>query len=236
MSTSKDDELTRECSRQAWAIYDIAWAAFHVLVVWPATDPRSPEVAPRRRQITGPSEPELALLGGLESAAPQLVGRAVGTHNQPAFLDALRLTARGDSPLRDSQASSPWAYGEQVVGVVTSAGDARAEAVVDLPRAAFAAPSGVLASRMNGVFIGANCSRDMRDGMLISFALFVAALLGPAKHGLWAAFHIFLLVRGSHRLRGMIVGWLTLQSRLKARGAIAWSEYAKQAVNDAAAR
>lgn len=128
--TSKDRGLTRECYRQAWSIYDIAWTVFDVSVAGPATDPRSPEAALRRRQNTGPSEPELAPLGGFESAAPQLVGRAVGTHNQPAFLRALRLTAGGDSPLRDSQAPSPWAFGEQLVGVVTSAGDVSAEVVV----------------------------------------------------------------------------------------------------------
>ncbi len=95
VSTNKDDELIRQCSRQPWAIYDIAWTAFDVLVVGPATThPRSPE-ALRRRKITVPSEPELAPLGGFESAAQQLAGRAVGAHNQPAFLRALRLTAGG---------------------------------------------------------------------------------------------------------------------------------------------
>ncbi|RWX58441.1 hypothetical protein EOA24_39135 [Mesorhizobium sp. M2A.F.Ca.ET.039.01.1.1] len=200
MSRSKYDELTRECSRLAWAIYDIAWTAFDVLVVGPATDPRSPEVALRRRQIRGPGEPELAPLGGLESAAPQLVRRAAGTHNQPAFLRALRLTAGGHSSLRGSQASSPWAIGEQLVGVVTGARHVPAEAIVYLPWADFAAPSGVLVLQMNGVFIGADWSRDIRNGMLISFAAFIAALFTFGqmfgKHLLWPAFHISLLVRG----------------------------------------
>ncbi|TGU44856.1 hypothetical protein EN795_34415 [bacterium M00.F.Ca.ET.152.01.1.1] len=75
----------------------------------------------------------------------------------------------------------------------------RAEAVVYFPWAAFAAPSGVLVFQMNGVFSGANWSRDMRDVMLISFAVFVAALFALGQmfgnHGLWAAFHFFLLVR-----------------------------------------
>lgn len=78
------------------AIYDIAWATFDVFVVGPATThPRSREEALLRRQITVRNEPELAPLGGFESAAPQLAGRAVGAHNQLAFLRALRLTAGG---------------------------------------------------------------------------------------------------------------------------------------------
>lgn len=53
---------------------------------------------------------------------------------------------------------------------------------------------------MNRVFIGANWSRDMRNVMLVSFAVFIAALFAfgqmSGNHVLRAAFHIFLLVRG----------------------------------------
>ena len=76
----------------------------------------------------------------------------------------------------------------------------RAEAARYLPWAAITAASGVLAFQMDGVFIGATWSRDMRNMMLLSFALFVAALfllsLWFGNHGLWAALHIFLIARG----------------------------------------
>ena len=55
---------------------------------------------------------------------------------------------------------------------------------------------------MDGVFIGATWSRDMRNMMLLSFAGLSAAALVRARtplfgnHGLWAALHVFLLVRG----------------------------------------
>ena len=53
---------------------------------------------------------------------------------------------------------------------------------------------------MDGVFIGATWSRDMRNMMLLSLAAFLPRLLtlAPAfgNHGLWAALHIFLLARG----------------------------------------
>ncbi len=93
-----------------------------------------------------------------------------------------------------------FAFGEPLVGAITSAANVRAAAAVYLPWAAFAALSGVLAFQMNGVFIGASWSRDMRNVMLISFAAFIAALFAFGQifgnHGLWAALHIFLLVRG----------------------------------------
>ena len=53
---------------------------------------------------------------------------------------------------------------------------------------------------MDGVFIGATWSRDMRNMMLLSLALYVAALFALApllgNHGLWAALHVFLAARG----------------------------------------
>ena len=66
--------------------------------------------------------------------------------------------------------------------------------------AAFTALSGVLAFEMDGVFIGATWSRDMRNMMLLSFLVFVAALVALApilgNTGLWISLHVFLLTRG----------------------------------------
>jgi Na+-driven multidrug efflux pump len=53
---------------------------------------------------------------------------------------------------------------------------------------------------MDGVFIGATWSRDMRNMMLLAFLGYVAALavLVPlfGNHGLWAGLNLFLLMRG----------------------------------------
>ncbi|MIL09832.1 MATE family efflux transporter, partial [Salmonella enterica subsp. enterica] len=68
------------------------------------------------------------------------------------------------------------------------------------PWAALTALTGVLAFQMDGVFIGATWSRDMRNMMLASLAIFVAALfllpIAFGNHGLWAALNLFLLARG----------------------------------------
>jgi Na+-driven multidrug efflux pump len=92
------------------------------------------------------------------------------------------------------------AFGAELIAVITTAEDVRAAATAYLPWAALTAVSGVLAFQMDGVFIGATWSRDMRNMMLLSFLIFCAALfvLGPAfgNNGLWAALHIFLLCRG----------------------------------------
>lgn len=83
---------------------------------------------------------------------------------------------------------------------MTTSPDVRGLAAAYLPWAAFTAVSGVLAFQMDGVFMGATWSRDLRNMMLASFAVFIAApaLLAPAfgNAGLWGALHLFLLVRG----------------------------------------
>ncbi len=59
---------------------------------------------------------------------------------------------------------------------------------------------GIVAWMLDGIFIGATQTRDMRDMMIVSFAAYVAAVLVllPAwgNHGLWAALLISFAVRG----------------------------------------
>ena len=60
--------------------------------------------------------------------------------------------------------------------------------------------SGVLAFEMDGVYIGATWSRDMRNMMLISIAIYLASWWVLTQsfgiHGLWMALLIFLGARG----------------------------------------
>ncbi|RWO94862.1 MAG: MATE family efflux transporter [Mesorhizobium sp.] len=139
-------------------------------------------------------------LGGFATAAQQLGGRAIGAGDQQAFLCTVRLTAGWGLALAGVASVLFFAFGEQLIGAITTAADVRAEAVFYLPWAVFTAPSGVLAFQMTGVFMGATWSRDMRNMMLLSFTVFIIALFAFGRifgnHGLWAAYHIFLLARG----------------------------------------
>ena len=70
-----------------------------------------------------------------------------------------------------------------------------------MPWAALTAVSGVLAFQMDGVFIGATWSRDMRNMMLLSRSPVFAAAWWcwrrrSAITGCGRALHVFLLVRG----------------------------------------
>ncbi|WP_312038585.1 MATE family efflux transporter [Rhizobium binae] len=140
------------------------------------------------------------VLGGFATAAQHLAGRAIGARDKTAFLRAVRLTTGWGFAVAAIASLVASAFGEQVVVAITKAPDVRSEAVLYLPWAALTALSGFLSFQMNAVFIGATWSRGMRDVMLVSFAAYITALFALERmfgnHGLWASYHVFLLVRG----------------------------------------
>ncbi|MBL6430754.1 MAG: MATE family efflux transporter [Alphaproteobacteria bacterium] len=139
-------------------------------------------------------------LDGLATAAEQLAGKAVGARYRPAFDKAVRLSILWGFALALLAALIFMAGGQALIDFMTTAEDVRAVAATYLPWAAATPLLGVLAFQMDGVFIGATWSRDMRNMMLASLALFLAAywvlfpLLG--NHGLWLAFSLFIAARG----------------------------------------
>jgi multidrug resistance protein, MATE family len=139
-------------------------------------------------------------LDGFATAAEQLAGRAVGARHEPAFSRTVRLTAIWGFAVSGAVALAFLLFGDALVALITTAPQVRAEAAIYLPWAALTAVTGVLAFQMDGVFIGATWSRDMRNMMLLSFLAYLGALfaLQPvlANHGLWIALHVFLVVRG----------------------------------------
>jgi putative MATE family efflux protein len=139
-------------------------------------------------------------LDGFATAAEQLAGRAIGARAESAFRRAVRLTLWWGFGLAGAATLVLLLAGSRLVALITTAAAVRAVADAYLPWATFTALSGVLAFEMDGVFIGATWSRDMRNMMLLSFLVFVAALLVLApvfgNSGLWAALHVFLLTRG----------------------------------------
>lgn len=139
-------------------------------------------------------------LDGFAAASEQLAGRAVGARNGPAFHRAVRLIAIWGFSVALALMALILATGDQLINLMTTAPDVRALAALYIIWIAATPLSGVLAFQMDGVFIGATWSQDMRNMMLLSFALYLVALLSLGalfgNHGLWAALHIFLLARG----------------------------------------
>ncbi|MCZ4090402.1 MATE family efflux transporter [Sinorhizobium psoraleae] len=139
-------------------------------------------------------------LDGLANAAEQLTGRSIGAAYRPAFDRVLRMTALWSLGLAALTTLAFLLFGDDLVDVLTTAPDVRAVAYEYMPWAALTALTGALAFLMDGVFIGATWSRDMRNMMLAAFIAYAIALavLIPVfgNHGLWAGLNLFLLMRG----------------------------------------
>ena len=139
-------------------------------------------------------------LDGFAAAAEQLAGRAVGARYEPAFRKAVYLCSIWGFALAGSMTTALLVFGVDLIQLISTAEDVRAIAIAFLPWAAFTALSGVLAFQMDGIFIGAAWSRDMRNMMVLSLLVFIAALMTlPAAYGnagLWASLHLLLAARG----------------------------------------
>jgi MATE family multidrug resistance protein len=139
-------------------------------------------------------------LDGLATAAEQLAGRAVGARYRPAFDRTVKLTAVWSFSLAGALAAIYLLMGTHLIDLMTVSPDVRELARVYLLWAAITPLCGVLAFQMDGIFIGATWSREMRNMMLLSLAVYIAAFyaLYPSlqNHGLWLALEIFLGIRG----------------------------------------
>lgn len=149
-------------------------------------------------------------LDGLANAAEQLAGRAIGARYRPAFVRSVRLAVGWGFAFAAAASLLFIAGGPAMIDLVTTSPEVRATARLYLVWAALTPLAGVLAFEMDGVFVGATWSSDMRNMMLISIALYFAlwAVFTPlfGNDGLWIALLGFLGARG-----------LTLALRIPAR-------------------
>ncbi len=137
-------------------------------------------------------------LDGLAFAAEALVGRAIGAVKRSALLAALKLTTLWAFVVAVAASAVIWFFGPTFIDALTVDAGARAAARTFLPWTALAPLLGVWSFQLDGAFIGATRTREMRNAMLLSAAIYLAAwwLLTPfGNHGLWAALWVSYLAR-----------------------------------------
>ncbi len=153
-------------------------------------------------------------LDGIATAAEQLAGRALGARYRPAFDKAVRLTLIWGFALAGGASLIFWFGGDYLIAVMTTSENVRFVASDYLIWAALTPICGTLAYQMDGVFIGATWSRDMRNMMLLSLlgylGVFYAAFPFLGNHGLWLAILSFL------SLRGITLSWMCVARRRQA--------------------
>lgn len=139
-------------------------------------------------------------LDGMATAAEQITGETIGARQRSAFERAVKLTGLWSFGLALASVAFFLIFGNAIIAFITTAGDVRSVAETYLAYAALTALTGALAFHMDGVFIGATWSSEMRNMMLVALAGYLAsvAVLVPlfSNHGLWIALNVFLGLRG----------------------------------------
>jgi MATE family multidrug resistance protein len=139
-------------------------------------------------------------LDGFAFAAEALVGRAMGGKQRDILRRGALLTS-GWGLLACALMTIGFALGGgAIIDLMTTAPLVREEARVFLPYMIAAPLIGCASWMLDGIFIGATRSRDMRNMMAVSFVIYCACawVLVPmlGNHGLWISLLVSFIARG----------------------------------------
>lgn len=139
-------------------------------------------------------------LDGFAFAAEALVGRAMGARQRDILRRSAVLTS-GWGVVACVLMTIAFAWGGgAIIDLMTTSFSVRAEARVFLPYMIAAPLLGCASWMLDGVFIGATRSRDMRNMMAMSFMIYVASVIALlpwlGNHGLWISLLVSFVARG----------------------------------------
>lgn len=141
------------------------------------------------------------LIDGFAFAAEAFVGRAVGARDRAAFWRAVELTTFWAFVFAVTCSAVIWSAGDVVVAFSAKSAEVQAEARRYLAWAALGPTIGVWCFQLDGIFIGATRTRDMRNMMIVSAVVFALAYLAlPPRlgnDGLWAAMMVLFIARAA---------------------------------------
>jgi len=138
-------------------------------------------------------------LDSLAHTAETLAGHAFGARDRDQLRSAAGYTLRWSLAIAGATALGYALFGGLLVDLLTTLPEIRLTARVYLPWLALAPLVAVLAFHLDGVFIGATRTVELRNSMFVAVLCFLAALwafLEPlGNHGLWLAMTLFMVVR-----------------------------------------
>ncbi|MEQ6201617.1 MATE family efflux transporter [Sulfitobacter sp. HNIBRBA2951] len=138
-------------------------------------------------------------LDGFAFAAEALVGKAYGGRNPVRVRRAAMLTGLWGMVAAAALSVVFLVLGGWGLTLLTTAQEVQAQARVFLPYLVVLPVLGCAAFMLDGIFVGATRSRDMRNMMAVSFCIYVGSVvvLVPAfgNHGLWLAMLVSFVVR-----------------------------------------
>ncbi len=139
-------------------------------------------------------------MDGFAFGAESLVGQALGAGNRPALRRSALVTSIWGAVTVGVLALVFLFAGGPIIDLMAKDPAVQAAARDYLPWMVAAPLIGWAPWMLDGIFIGATATRDMRNMMILSAVVFAVALavLGPVfgNHGLWAAYLISYVARG----------------------------------------
>lgn len=139
-------------------------------------------------------------LDGFAYAAEALVGVAVGARDRASLRTASRISMIWAVVGACLFSLAYLLAGPTLIDGLTNQQAVRDQALAYLPWAIVLPPASVWGFQFDGIFIGATRARELRNGMIVSLAVFLIAAWGlmplVGNHGLWGAFVLFMLARG----------------------------------------
>ncbi len=138
-------------------------------------------------------------LDGYAHAAETLTGFAVGRRDAALLERSLRSSTLLAAATAILFTLAYALGGGALVDLLTTDPDTRALARTWLPWIVATPIVGVWSFLLDGIFIGATRTANMRNSMIVSLAVFIGAtlVLVPAmgNHGLWLSYHLLMLAR-----------------------------------------
>ena len=138
-------------------------------------------------------------LDGFAHATSALVGEAVGARNRRKLRDTVIAATFLAAGVAIAYALVYGLFGANLLAILTDIPELRAFAGDYLIWMAVSPILSVWAYQLDGIFIGATRANEMRNAMLVSVAIYTAAMFTlPAwwgNHGLWASVMLFMVVR-----------------------------------------
>ena len=142
-------------------------------------------------------------LDGFAHAGEALVGAAIGAKQKSSLRIIIWRSTALAALASFLMSFALWLFAHPLLSILTAHDAVIAQSLSLWPYVLMLAPAAFLAFQMDGIFIGAAYGRVLRNGMMISFITFIAALSlfsqFPATSGLdgvLLAFILYLMTRG----------------------------------------
>ena len=138
-------------------------------------------------------------LDGYAHAIETLTGYSVGRRNLALFKRATRASIELATLTAVVFAAAFWIFGNSLIALMTTDFAIREMAKEWLPWIILIPLTGVWSFLLDGIFIGATQTANMRDSMMVSLLVFglsslvTVPLLG--NHGIWLSYHIMFVTR-----------------------------------------